>query len=138
MWMKLFKRINQFSGVFAVLFFIVMVILVRRRILGSPYYIIGGLFLMFAAVFIVTACAYILQSVVWHIKNKKLGALVRHYAYAYMAIYVLLMILDHITMGSVSWVHNLHYALIAAMIQVYLHGYHLEFSPEKTDAQIDE
>ena len=110
--MKLFKYINQAGGLFAVLFFLIMVGLVRRGIIGKAYYVVGTMFLIFAAMFLVTACALMFRSVRWHIRNKKLGSMVRHYIYAYVGFYVLLIIVDHITMGSISWGHNLLYSFI--------------------------
>ena len=50
--MKLFKYINQAGGIFAALFFLVMVSLVRRGIIGKAYYAVGTLFLIFSAMFI--------------------------------------------------------------------------------------
>lgn len=125
--MKLFKYINQAGGVFAALFFLIMVVLVRRGIIGKAYYVIGSLFLVFAAMFIVTACLLMFRSLMWHIRGKKLSSLFRHYIYAYFGFYVLLILIDHITMGSISWVHNLLYSMIGAMLQIYIHGYKLEF-----------
>ena len=125
--MKLFKYINQAGGVFAALFFIVMVSLVRRGIIGKAYYIIGAIFLIFSAMFIVTAFILMFRSLMWHIRNKKLGTMVRHYFYAYFGFYILLIIIDHITMGSISWAHNLLYSFIGAMLELYFHGYKLEF-----------
>lgn len=119
----------------ALLFFIIMVILVKHRMIGRSYYVIGIFFLVFAAVFLATAFAYVLRSLMWHIQKNKLGSMLRNYVCAYIGFYVLLMILDHITMGSVSWGHNLLYAMIAAVIQVYVQGYRLEFIPAKTDAE---
>ena len=57
--MKLFKYINQAGGIFAALFFLVMVSLVRRGIIGKAYYAVGTLFLIFSAMFIVTALVLI-------------------------------------------------------------------------------
>ena len=131
--MKLFKYINQAGGVFAALFFIVMISLVRRGITGTPYYTVGGFFLAFAAMFLVTAFILMFRSLMWHIRNKRLSDMLRHYVYAYVACYILLIIIDHITMGSISWAHNFLYALIVAMLEVYLHGYKLEFIKKKTD-----
>ena len=125
--MKLFKYINQAGGVFSVLFFLIMVGLVRRGIIGKAYYIVGTMFLIFAAMFLVTACVLMFRSLRWHIRNHKLGAMLRHYAYAYLGFYVLLIIIDHITMGSISWWHNLLYSFIGAMLELYAHGYKLEF-----------
>ena len=125
--MKLFKYINQAGGIFAALFFLVMVSLVRRGILGKAYYVVGTLFLIFSAMFIVTACVLMIRSLMWHIRNKKLGAMIRHYIYAYFGFYVLLILIDHITMGSVSWAHNLLYSFIGAMLELYFHCYRLEF-----------
>ena len=42
-------------------------------------------------------------------------------------LYILLIIIDHITMGSISWAHNLLYSFIGAMLELYFHGYKLEF-----------
>ena len=131
--MKLFKYINQAGGLFAVLFFLIMVGLVRRGITGKPYYVVGGFFLAFAAMFLITACILMFRSLMWHIRNHKLGAMLRHYVYAYVGFYVLLIIIDHITMGSISWAHNLLYSMIGAMLQVYVHGYKLEFSKKSAD-----
>ena len=133
--MKLFKYINQAGGIFAVLFFLIMVGLVRRGIIGKAYYIVGTMFLIFAAMFLVTACALMFRSVRWHFRNNKLGALLRHYVYAYVGFYVLLIIIDHITMGSISWGHNLLYSMIGAMLQVYVHGYKLEFIRKNNDTE---
>jgi len=133
--MKLFKYINQAGGIFAALFFMIMVGLVRRGIDSKAYYIVGGFFLAFAAMFIITACVLMFRSLMWHIHNHKLGSMLRHYVYAYVGFYVLLIIIDHITMGSISWGHNFLYALIAAMIQVYIHGYKLEFSNKKAETK---
>ena len=135
--MKLFKYINQAGGIFAALFFLIMVGLVRHEIVGKPYYIVCGFFLAFAAMFLITACILMIRSLMWHIRNHKLGAMLRHYVYAYVGFYILLMMIDHITMGSISWGHNFLYALIAAMIQVYLHGYKLEFSAKKPDSETE-
>ncbi len=131
--MKLFKYINQAGGIFAAVFFLVMVGLVRKGIDGRSYYVVGSFFLIFAAMFLVAACVLMFRSLMWHIRNKKLGSLLRHYVYAYIAFYILLMILDHITMGSISWAHNLLYALIGAMLELYVHGYRLEFNPKMAE-----
>ena len=133
--MKLFKYINQAGGIFAALFFLIMVGLVRRGIVGKPYYIVGGFFLAFASMFLITACILMFRSLMWHIRRHKLGDMLRHYVYAYVGFYILLMVIDHITMGSISWGHNFLYALIAAMIQVYLHGYKLEFNGKKAEGK---
>ena len=129
--MKLFKYINQAGGVFSVLLFLIMVGLVRRGITGKTYYIVGTMFLIFAAMFLVTACVLMFRSLMWHISNRKLGTMFRHYFYAYFGFYVLLIIIDHITMGSISWWHNLLYSFIGAMLEVYVHGYKLEFIKKK-------
>lgn len=135
--MKLFKYINQAGGVFAALLFIVMVWLVRRGIVGKAYYVVGTFFLIFSAMFIVTACVLVFRSLMWHIRSRKLGSMVRHYLYAYFGFYVLLMIVDHITMGSISWAHNLLYSLIGAMLELYAHGYKLEFIRKNPDPEPD-
>ena len=133
--MKLFKYINQAGGIFAALFFLVMVSLVRREIIGKAYYAVGTLFLIFSAMFIVTALVLMFRSLMWHIRNKKLGTLLRHYIYAYVGFYVLLIVVDHITMGSISWAHNLLYSFIGAMLELYVHGYRLEFIKKNADAE---
>lgn len=135
--MKLFKYINQAGGVFAAVFFMIMVILVRRGIIGKTYYVVGTIFLIFAAMFLVTACVLMFRSLMWHIRNKRLGTMLRHYVYAYLGFYVLLIIIDHITMGSISWWHNLLYSMIGAMLEVYAHGYKLEFIQKNTDPEQD-
>ena len=135
--MKLFKYINQVGGVFAAVFFMIMVILVRRGIIGKTYYVVGTIFLIFAAMFLVTACVLMFRSLMWHIRNKRLGTMLRHYVYAYLGFYVLLIIIDHITMGSISWWHNLLYSMIGAMLEVYAHGYKLEFIQKNTDPEQD-
>ena len=135
--MKLFKYINQAGGIFAAILFIVMVSLVRRGMIGKPYYVTGILFLTFAAMFLVTACVLMFRSLMWHIRNRKLASMLRHYVYAYVGFYILLMIIDHIAMGSISWGHNLLYALIAAMLEVYVHGYRLEFDPKMAEQEDD-
>ena len=138
--MKLFKYINQAGGVFAAVFFLIMVGFVRRGIDGRSYYFVGSLFLIFSAMFIVTACVLMFRSLMWHIRNNKLISMVRHYVYAYIGFYFLLMLIDHITMGSISWAHNLLYALIGALLELYIHGYLLEFNPKvvETDEETEE
>lgn len=135
--MKLFKYINQAGGVFAAVFFMIMVVLVRKGIIGKSYYVVGMVFLVFAAMFLVTACVLMFRSLMWHIRNKRLGTMLRHYVYAYLGFYVLLIIIDHITMGSISWWHNLLYSMIGAMLEVYAHGYKLEFIKKNAEPEPD-
>ena len=63
--------------------------------------------------------------------------MLRHYVYAYLGFYVLLIIIDHITMGSISWWHNLLYSMIGAMLEVYAHGYKLEFIKKNAEPEPD-
>lgn len=130
--MKLFKYVNQAGGIFAGLFFMVMVALVRRGIVGKAYYVAGTFFLIFSAMFLATALVLMVRSVMWHIRSNKLGSMLRHYIYAYFGFYILLIIIDHITMGSISWAHNFLYSMIGAMLEIYAHGYKLEFISKST------
>lgn len=135
--MKLFKTVNQAGGILSAILFLMMVGLVRNGIVGAPYYVVGCFFLAFAAIFLVTAFLLIFRSFIWHIYTKNIPTMIRHYIYAYVACYILLIILDHITMGTVSWGHNLLYALIAAMFEVYIHGYRLGFNLKKPVPESD-
>ena len=110
--MKLFKYINQAGGIFAALFFLIMVGLVRHEIVGKPYYIVGGFFLAFAAMFLITACILMIRSLMWHIRNHKLGAMLRHYVYAYVGFYILLMMIDHVSRGIGNPAVKKTYAII--------------------------
>ncbi len=135
--MKLFKYINQAGGIFAALLFLIMISLVRRGIIGRAYYVAGTFFLIFSLMFIVTACVLVFRSLMWHIRKNKLGSMMRHYIYAYFGFYVMLILIDHITMRSISWVHNLLYSLIGAILVLYAHGYKLEFINKNEDSDTD-
>ena len=133
--MKLFKYINQAGGILAGLFFIVMVLLVRKGIDGRSYYVVGTLFLIFSAMFIVTACVLMFRSLMWYICKRRFGALIRHYTYAYIGFYVLLILIDHITMGNISWAHNIFYSFMGAMLELYIQGYRLEFNKQNPEPE---
>ena len=110
--MKLLKRINQASAILAGLSFLVMVQSIYVAQDCPAYYVSAVIFVVMAAIFVPTAAIFLFGSLLWHIKNRKTGTLLRHYIYAYIGFYLLLMVLNHISMSSISWVHNLVYALV--------------------------
>lgn len=137
--MTILKLVNRVNGFLALVTGVIMCIAVYLIGTNSRtyYYIISGLFVAFAAVFLATGIVFVVRSMIRHIKNRKIGNLIRHYIYAYMGFYVLLMVLDHICMRSISWTHNLLYAFAAAFLQIYFNGLKLENiqkMPEEDDA----
>lgn len=133
--MKLLKRINQASAVLAGLSFLVMVQSIYVAQNCPAYYVSAVVFLVMAALFLPTAAVFLFRSLLWHIKNRKMGALLRHYIYAYIGFYLLLMVLDHISMRSISWGHNLVYALVLGLIQIYTAGMSMESGKKVTKSQ---
>ena len=120
--MKAIKLTSRISGIIAVICFLAMAGLVDHGITGKPYYITGGIFLAFGTVFVCTALVLAAESIMWHVRQNKVRTMIRHYIYAYVGLYILLMVLDHIMMGSISWGHNLLYSLLTAMLQLYFNG----------------
>ena len=133
--MKLLKRINQASAVLAGLSFLVMIQSIYVAQDCPVYYVSAVIFLMMAALFLPTSVFFLFRSLFWHIKNRRIGALLRHYIYAYIGFYLLLMVLNHISMSSISWVHNLVYALVLGLIQIYTAGMAMENNKQKTVPQ---
>ena len=133
--MKLLKRINQASAILAGLSFLVMVQSIYVAQDCPAYYVSAVIFVVMAALFVPTAAIFLFGSLLWHIKNRKTGTLLRHYIYAYIGFYLLLMVLNHISMSSISWVHNLVYALVLGLIQIYTAGMAMENNKQKTVPQ---
>ena len=130
--MKLLKRINQASAILAGLSFLVMVQSIYVAQDCPAYYVSAVIFVVMAAIFVPTAAIFLFGSLLWHIKNRKTGALLRHYIYAYIGFYLLLMVLNHISMCSISWGHNLVYSLVLGLIQIYNAGMSLESGKKAT------
>ena len=133
--MKALKILNSFSGslAFAALLVMLTAIYLQKKVM--LYYICGGIFIFFGLIFIVTAIVFMVRSIIWHIETKRVRYLVRHYVYAIFAVYLALLVFDHIT-GGISWVNNALYAPILALGSMYLSGYRLQIKP-KSPAQAE-
>lgn len=134
--MKSLKKLNSVSGVFAFAALLIMLtaIYLQKKVL--LYYISGGVFIVFGLIFVLTAVVFMLRSIAWHIETKRVRYLVRHYIFAIFAVYIALLVFDHIT-GGISWVNNAMYSPVLALGAIYLSGYRMEFekkSPAKAAA----
>lgn len=115
------------SGAVTLVSLILMLIEIYRQTQSTLYYAAGGVCIAFGLVFVLTAFIFLIRSVVWHIQNKRVRYLIRHYLYAIVAVYLALMVFDHIT-GGISWVNNAMYSPLLALGEIYLSGYRLQVS----------
>lgn len=120
---KTLRAINSLSGFLTLFSLIVMLIAIYMQKRSAPYYISGGMFLVFGLIFCVTAVMFMVRSIVWHIQAKRMRYLFRHYLYALLIACVALMILSHITVGKIGWMNNLLYSPLLSLGSIYLSGY---------------
>ena len=128
---KAIRKVNSFSGFLALLLLAVMLISIYQGHRSTLYYISGGLFMLFGLIFATTALMFMVRSVVWQIKSKRMRYLIRHYLYGLLVACVALLILSHITLGKVDCVNNLFYSPLLAFGSIYLSGYML--APVRSD-----
>lgn len=122
---KILRAISSTSGFFALASFVLILITVYAGQKCMLYYISGGIFIAFASIFSVTVLFFMLRSLIWHVKVKRMRYLIRHYFYAFLAIFVILTILDQIMLSNIGWINNIMIAPFIALISVYLSGYFL-------------
>lgn len=136
---RLLRIINGISGIASLFSLPVMLVTIYLGHRSSLYYTSAGAFVGFGLLFAATAAVFMLRSVVWHVETKRLRYLVRHYLYALVIVFLVLLLLDHITMGDdFGWDRIFCYSFVIALGSVYLSGYRLRIGarPPKRSAEV--
>lgn len=131
---KTLRKINSISGFIALATMIVMLVLIYLQKRIPLYYICGSLFMVFSLIFGLTAVFFMVRSILWHIEYKRLRYLLRHYLYALLIVFLILLTFDHIAEGDDSFVRVVMISPVLALGSVYLSGYRLRIR-QKTPAQ---
>lgn len=132
---KTLRKINSISGLIALGAMIVMLTLIYLQKRLPLYYVCGGLFLGFGLIFGLTAVFFMVRSILWHIEYKRLRYLLRHYLYALVIVFLILLTFDHIAEGDDSFARVVMISPVLALGSVYLSGYRLRIrqtSPAQT------
>ena len=136
---RLLRVFNGMCGIASLFSLPVMLVTIYLGRRGSLFYVSGGAFVGFGLLFAATAAVFMLRSIVWHVETKRLRYLVRHYLYALGIVFVVLLLLDHITVGDdFGWDRIFSYSFLIALGSVYLSGYRLDIAeiPPKRSGKV--
>lgn len=135
--MGILRKINQFFGFISILSIITVIIntIITRNTENDLIFYYGSmLFIVFGALFLLTAVIFVLYDLIVHIRNKQFVLFIRHYLYAFVGFYLLCILADYVLNGIIDWPGYAHYALGLALIQTYISGFRTSASAPKKES----
>lgn len=131
--MGIFKKINKFCGIIALLSFMIMSVnmIITRNDQSNPvFYYCCAAFVIFSTIFMLTALVFVIYNLIHSISHRKFIRLIRHYLYATAFFYIMCILFDYVIHGCVSLPSYILPSLALGIIQVYWTGYKTAEQPQ--------
>lgn len=124
--MSILKKINKFCGIISLLSLAIMaadLIITRCNPIDLIFYYSCGVFVIFGAIFMLTAAVFVLYNFILSIRRKQIRLFIRHYLYAFAAFYIVTVIIDYVVQGHVYPLSYFLPSLALAVTEIYAEGY---------------
>lgn len=124
--MRILKKINKFCGIISLLSFVIMaadLIITRGNPIDLIFYYACGIFVIFGAIFAITAAVFVLYNLILSARHKQIRLFIRHYLYAAAAFYIVTVIINYVVQGHISPLSYFLPSLALAVTEIYAEGY---------------